>query len=676
MKYLFPIVAAFTLSACLDVDDSSNDTLVAALEEQNEILQQQLEANTVPINVFGEIYNVSTDAIESSYEITVTVGGTVRASQLYTAGTFRIENLPQGSDYSFVVSSPDNSFMDIVVFDVTPTSTINGDVERSIGRVSVAQAQEYNFAIKSLANDSSVPGLLFKANSHQLKNGAQPTGIEQHMHTSSYNETSGIYSIVLPEQLHSSLYAKIDEVESGTFEDRYTSEYSVSNQSLTIQSQYVDSIDNIYLTPDSEANVTFKNAEFRVSVFDDEGNIVPDLELTLDDEILNTTSTFDEATQQYVLTGQLAQVENAILNTTSTTNEIRVLIPAFALDDKYYQSSYFRIYERSLGSFYVSMSGAQSYNSYEVPSDTEEFNLVIQPNFSSTAPTNIEVVFDNLKTTEDNFEYSVFFSQPIAILDNGYSFVEENQITVVRGNESEDDLYLPGTTAVSSIDKETEVTATLSLSNTLLTFTSPALLTAGDYQFNLNQVLSQEEDETDKIIAVNKSMTFTIDNELDGEFSINDLVLDNGNYLYQGERINTTNTNGEIDNSYQSYGSAYIYFPSSINTLQTLTLNKVLETNNGVLSYETYRYEIVRNGYVNASNYFVLDVAGNENVVNCCLSVITGTTIEEGYTNRSYYSVGYLYDNTDSSKNSVTFNYAYETLAGEVESGQIELFVH
>ncbi|MGJ8690990.1 MAG: hypothetical protein ACSHW0_00765 [Thalassotalea sp.] len=673
MKPLLPLLAAFTLSACIEVDDSSNEQLVATLEDQNQILQQQLDNETASINIIGEVYNASTESVETSYEITVTVGGTTRETQLFTASTFEINNLPPSSDYSFVISSTNNGFMDRVVYAVTPSAFTDAQMHRSIGQISVAQAQEYSFAVKSSLDNSAVTNLVFKASSYEVRNSATPLGTEQYLHTSSYDQTTGMYSITLPENIHTNPRAKIDAVQSGAFLNQYQNEYSVSNANLTLQAEYLAELSGLTLNPDLESEVVHQNVTFRVSVFDDEGDIVPDLNLVADDNISSMASTFDETTQQYVLTGQWASIIDGATNKTNIQNQIRVLIPAFTLADKYYTSSYFNIYQSNSSSFRVSTSGAQNYTNYELPIATQEFNLVIQPGYSTTLPSDIEIVFDHLKTQDNNFEYSVFFSQPITLSDSGYYLSKDDEVTVIRGNESVDDLILPGSTLVSVDQSTIEMNAILSLSNTLVTFTSKSALSGGEYDFRLNQVLSALENETPQLVSVVRNKSFKIVSQ--NEFSITDIILDNANYYNEGVKIHTTNTAGDFDNRSQFSNSVNLYLPDSINSLKTLTLNLRIVTENGVSSNNARTFNLVSDGYVSVSRYFILDVADNENVIREGLSVIEGTTLDEGWNYRWNSSIDYLQDNTNVNKNSAIFDYAFETLDGVIETGQIELFV-
>ena len=673
MKILFPLLAAFTLSACIEIDDSSNDELVSTLEQQNQILQQQLDNQTASINIIGEVYNTSSDNIETSYEIKVTVGGTTREPQLFTASTFEISDLPPNSDYSFVVSSTNDNFMEHVVYAVTPSAT--STVSRSIGQISVAPAKTYSFSVKNSFDNSEVANLRFKASSYEVKNDANPLAFGQYFHQSSYDQTTGIYSITLPEGLHSDVIAIIDEVQSGIFLNQYNSQYRVSNSTLILQSESLDNLDELMLEPDSASEVIHQDITIRVSVFDDSGDIVPDLTLTVDDDILSTDSTFDATTAQYVLTGQFAKIVNNISNQEIIQNQIRVLIPAFTLGDRYYASSYFNIYAQDTSHFRVSTSGSQNYLSYSLPIDTEEFNLVIQPNFNSYFPSDIEVAFDFIKTLADNFEYNVFFSQPIEVSNTGYYLLKENDVTVVRGNESVDDLTLPGSTLVTVGDKTIETIATLSLNNTLLTFSSKSPLTEGEYTFRLNQVLSALENDTQHIVSVNNSKSFKINSE--SAFSIDDIILDNANYYNEGVKIKATNTAGDFDNRSQNSNYASLYFPRSINNLKTLSLYQRIVTKNGSSINDSNTFNVVSNGHVNISQIVALNVAYNENILieGGYAPTVKGSSLPEGWVYRAGYSIDYLEDNTNLNKNSVTFDYAFETLDGVIETGQIELFV-
>jgi hypothetical protein len=78
---------------------------------------------------------------------------------------------------------------------------------------------------------------------------------------------------------------------------------------------------------------------------------------------------------------------------------------------------------------------------------------------------------------------------------------------------------------------------------------------------------------------------------------------------------------------------------------------------------------------LNTSKVYTVASARNENVdrSNLTRSVRFGTSLEDGLQKEYSTSFAFLSDNTSSNENSITFEYAYETKAGDVVTGTVTL---
>ena len=148
------LALVFSLTACLEVDNKSNDKVADALTEQNKILQQQnqqqaeqIAQTKTSVSLTGVVNNLTTNANALNATVKVRIGLTSYDAVTVTNGAFQIDNLPPDSDYEMLVHSTTGVFMDRVVYGRTRATSSNGKVVQDVGVVSVAAGVERKFKI-------------------------------------------------------------------------------------------------------------------------------------------------------------------------------------------------------------------------------------------------------------------------------------------------------------------------------------------------------------------------------------------------------------------------------------------------------------------------------------------------------------------------------------------------
>jgi hypothetical protein len=296
------------------------------------------------------------------------------------------------------------------------------------------------------------------------------------------------------------------------------------------------------------------------------------------------------------------------------------------------------------------------------------------PRVVDASSSTLEVVTSAKEVNFVDHSFSVFYSQPITVSANSVVLTNTSGFKAIKGNDNSNDIVLPGTTIITG-DIDVPVSFETSLNNTKLTITPVSALTAGqNYRYDVNSLVLTS---TEQSVDVNGDyLSFSIENSSDAVFDINDLRLDNNNYTTNGTAILTENSAGDIASPYNSNRNVYIYLPTSINTLQTLTLRRVSITQNGISTNSVRDYTFVRNGnFDNLSSIGLLQLAENETIVNDNLSINVETGSAQPDSQKVYraYLSTYNSDNMTGSENSVTFQYAYETKAGVVATGTITI---
>lgn len=659
-----------SLTACLEVEDNNNnDNLVAALQQQNEILaaQNQAQQTEASVTLTGKVTNISTDTSAQNASVKIKIGNDwSEPMNLATDGSFELNALPFNSDYTLVVQSADNSFLNRTFYGTTRSGS-TGINYQDIGSLQISEGELKSVAFLDSETNKSILGLEIYAFSHLIQPGREGvvSDSEEFYHTASYNEATSQYEIMLPKDIDLPLLGSLDL--NGDGDDDYRLE-TLNYSRYLIEASALNDTSTLYLMDITPVD---QYIEFRVSVLSEEGNVLEGLSLIVEDAINGKLlSAFDSTTNQYVINANFQ-------------SSMKILLPAFNIDDKSFDSSTVSITTERDELLRItvpnySFSGYHTSTTYNVPANSELLNIVLQPKHIVTGNSPVELISKTINLGTNNTTYKAFYSQAIDLNESSVELMQKNVFSIIRGNDDQNDLVLPGSTVITKKDIVVDTTNELSLGNTLLTVMPKSELQAGfSYQYIINEIIdSNTGDLVD--ISSDYSLEFTIKKESDINFDINTLSLDNNNYYNNGELIKIENTAGEASNPYYQNKNVYIIIPSSaINTLKNLTLQKMIVTKNNVTSNGISSYEIIKNGRIYGSAAYAVSASENEDITyndNYSSYIIRGLASSDGeiYRTNTYE---YLYDNTEISENSITFEYAFETIDGEVSTGTITLDV-
>jgi len=657
MKYSKTLVSGFSLlllNGCLDVEDNNNNAeVVEALNAQTSAIENQKQTVTFQGLVVSSLDQTPiTNAV-----ITVKLGSEMFAENISVSeGLFSVSKLPANSDIEVIVTSDDNQFLARTFF-VNTGSTSNGEAIKDFGLFSVSEPQEVQISVLNTVDNMPVESLEFIGYSHS---GNSSTS-QQYKHTSTFDAVTGVYTIILPKHINTQIMAKLDLDEDGV--DDFTPEYlgNYYGSGLTIDSANTLETATIYVEESTETAIT--EVEYRVSILDDTASSIVEAIAYMENGNLQLQSSYDAATEQHVVV-------------TSFDGYTQLNIPAFNVGDINYQSSYITISDQQDGTLYIRNSGYNGNNCCYLVANSDLVELAITPRITTTSNSTIlEVVTASQKVDPITTGFSAFYSQAIVVPDGSPTLTFFDGFTVLKGNDSSDDLILPGITSLVG-NIEIPTTHTLSLNDTKLTVQpTSTLVTPGTYIYTVDELVVKESEE---ITNVNyDSLTFTI--ESSEAFDINDVKIDNRNYTTNGSPIIQTNTAGEATSISNYNSSVYFYFPTSVTNLKNFTLRKVLVVNDGVTRTDIDSYTIIDNGSLQyySGKIATVQLAYNEVVVqeNMNISIHTGTAQSDSQ-HLYYRSTGeYMSDNISTSVNNITFEYAYETADGEISTGTITLDV-
>ncbi|WP_289028275.1 hypothetical protein [uncultured Paraglaciecola sp.] len=658
MKYLTPplvISSILFLAACSD--DADNSALVAALEEQNQILSEQEEQiNTVAIR--GRVVDQYDDLPPDSAVVTVKVGEQTLTETTANEGFFEVTDLPVNSDIEIIISSDSEEFMTRVFYYNTGEST-SGEAQKDFGNFAVSESTEVTLTVLDNETDEAITGLIFSAGTAY----GEGSTSYQYIQYSSYDEVNQYYTISIPKYITTIIEASLDtnddDIADYTYYYGYDSITLVSSTSLESEILYVSEVEQ----PDVIAGIA---TEYRVSVVGESGQPIPEAQITVDDNLNdNISSTYDADTGQHVINAQFYEA-------------IDLQMPAFSVDGIYYESAYIGLDEQSDGTLrvYFSNTNNDSYSYYI--DNAESITLALQPDEDYNYDTILDVVFAANEVDYDN-QFTVFYSQPVTITADDVSLIDQDGFEVIKGDADSNDLVLPGSTLISG-DIEVEVSVELSLNNTRLVVTPASELTSGNqYYYSVGNILVDSTDINSDLSEDALSFYPYTPASVDTDFDINDLYLDNNNYNTNGTLINPQNTAGEDSTYSDRDSSVYLFLPDSVSNLQGLTLRQVQVIEDGEPRIDITTFDVIEDGVAyNLNKYGLVSLAYNEDVTRDSVSrsLLYGTSLEDSqkaYFINTYESIS---DDLDSSENSISFEYAYETNEGEVFTGTITLPVH
>jgi hypothetical protein len=650
-------VSLCLLTACLEVEnDNNNEDVVQVIQAQNEILSGT-NNSIIPgtpaasVTLTGIVVNALDNQAVSTSNITIIAADVVLVDSVsFNGGEFKLENLPANSDIEMIIESSNNEFLSRAYFINTGHSNAV-NTANDFGQFEVSTAKDMQITVINKTSGLPLTGLAFKASSHY----GTSSRSNKYQHHSTYNEANGVYHITIPKFLNIMVRANLDLNKDGEIDYNPELNNNISSNELYFLSSNSDESLTLYV----EEKMPLKEIEFRITMIDASANVLLGAELfSTDSAGTQTTSTFDAATQQYVISamfGDYSQVE----------------IPSFMANDISYQSASISLNKNDDDSLRVNISGALENCCYNI-ANTDVVELAVMPRIVTNDSSSLEVVIAANEVNYIDKSFSIFYSQAITTSVNSLSLINTSGFTVVKGNDSSTDVILPGTTVVSGM-VDIPVSFETSLNDTKLTITPVNSLSKGqNYQYNVGNLVVKS---TEKSVDVNNdSLSFYIENNDD--FDINDVHLDNNNFTSNGNAITLSNSAGDSSSPSNYDRSVYLYLPSSIETLQSFSMRLYSVTEDGV-SYNSVRnFTLVRDSNTNnVSPLGLVKLAENETLITESLqtSIETGTAqLDNQKVYRASTSI-YASDDLDSSENSLTFEYAYQTKAGDIVTGTINL---
>jgi hypothetical protein len=469
---------------------------------------------------------------------------------------------------------------------------------------------------------------------------------------------NGVYNITLPKFINTTIRASLDLNKDGDIDFVPESNSNLNGTELYYPSANKQESLTIYV----QDKMLLAEVEYRITLIDESANTILGADLTAtgsDGE--KSTSTYDEVTEQYVLSAKF-------------DNSSMIEIPSFSANDVVYQSSSVQLNVDDNETLTVYVSGTSGNNYYNIPY-SNIVELAIMPSVVNYTTSTLEVVTASSKVDPVNHSFSVFYSQPITVSASSLSLTNTSGFTVIKGNDDSNDIVLPGTTIISG-NVDVPVTFETNLNDTKLTITPISALSAEQsYKYDINSLVVTS---TEQSVDVNGDyLSFFIENNSDVVFNINDIRLDNNNYKTNGVAITPTNSAGDSSSSYNYNRNVYLYLPISINALQTLSLRSVSITQDGVSSNSIRDFNLVRNGnpYYNVSTIGLVQLAENEALIrdNVNISIEMGSAQVDSQKVYRAATSHYLSDDLNNSENSITFEYAYETKAGVVATGTLTI---
>ncbi|SMF27387.1 hypothetical protein SAMN02745866_01736 [Alteromonadaceae bacterium Bs31] len=652
------IIAALLFVGCVDVEED-NSEVSAALKEQNQILREQQNQSTqetASVTLYGRVLDAASEQLVNDLSIRIKLGPDWQEALTFNNGEFRIPDLLPSSDFEMVISSTSGAFMDRLVYGSTQYSTVANSFQE-ISPVLVSPEKTYQFSVINTESNELVSGLEFRGHSY-IGNGYS---FEDYAHVSNYDATQGLYSISLPEHIWGSISADLDiNGDSVTDFDEVSHGYRSSNR-WVISNSELESFTQATLTPpeiETPVDITI-----RLSVLDGSALPLEGLEMLIDDRLNNGVSpTYDATTKQYVF--------NA-----SIDNYLQILISAKEFEEDYYRSSTIRIsLTDTSGQYSVSTDYGNSSNYYQVTDDDGDINLVYAPQAQSPS-TSLKLVYGLENIESPNYEAKFFYSSPISVTEENITLVKKDQLSVTKGDDSPSDYVLPGTTYLEIADAPVSTDINVLLGDTLLSISPSVALEEGHtYRYSVGELTDTYND-----LDVNINNDYMqFETPVVSPFNINEVRLDNNNYWTNNARIVALNSAGVPSSQAQYSSTPQLFFPPSIKGLQNFTMSQRVVTKNGVSETKFRSYNIVEEGEVKTYNKnYTVSLANNEDIEfdYCCyysFDYSYGTSLPDTLWYKSSTNE-YMNDNTASSSNSITFDFAYETKTGEVVTGSLTL---
>jgi hypothetical protein len=646
-------LAVTAVSGCFEVEDKNDDSVAAALQAQNDILQGQLATTENPISLFGKVIMEEDPSLTVAATIKVKVGNEWRES-IAVNGEFTIEELPVNSDIQILVESENDEFMSRMFYGKTVTVEQGQTAMQSVGDLEVSEGVVKTYSILDAETDESVEGIVFEYNpSSAFSNVSIISGLDDYIIRSSYDEQTQLYTITIPKDLNYAVTADRDIDGDGIvdFTPQNFSYYGsnsvilTASEALQLETMLVD------------ITTAYMPVELRLSVIDRAGTYLPNIEFFASDQFLGPLDvTYDPGTEEYVFNYQSSG--RVILN-----------MPSFQTEDEVtYRSASVDIRSSTDTEMTVYTSGFANNPNRTVEVVDGIASMVVQAALESSNSSYISTI-SSIVDEEDEYSLKQFYSAPIGLAEDSVRLERRNVFKVIRGNESTTDIVAAGTTKLGNTTESVAITNSLSHGETFLTSRPDEDLVGGEYQYDVDVLINKQSGlEFDP----RRSESFEIETPVEElpAFNINDIRLDNNNGTTNGTIIVAENTAGEASTTTNNSSTARLYFPLSIQTLDFFELNLVSYVRNGSSTISTRNIRVVDedNIFVNERNLVTL--ATNETIESFTgygTNADTNTSLEEGLWFYSSNSGFWAADNTGTSVNTATYRYIYR-VEGEADS--------
>jgi hypothetical protein len=646
-------LAVTAVSGCFEVEDKNDDSVAAALQAQNDILQGQLTTTENPISLFGKVIMEEDPSLTVAATIKVKVGNEWRES-IAVNGEFTIEELPVNSDIQILVESENDEFMSRMFYGKTVTVEQGQTAMQSVGDLEVSEGVVKTYSILDAETDESVEGIVFEYNpSSAFSNVSIISGLDDYIIRSSYDEQTKLYTITIPKDLNYIVTADRDIDGDGVvdFTPQNFSYYGsnsiilTASEALQLETMLVD------------ITTAYMPVELRLSVIDRAGTYLPNIEFFASDQFLGPLDvTYDPGTEEYVFNYQSSG--RVILNMPSFQTENEVTYRSGSVDIRSSTDTEMTVYT----------SGFANNSNRAVEVVDGIASMVLQAELDSSSVPTVSTI-SSIVDDEDSYSFKQFYSAPIGLLDDSIRLERTDVYKVVRGNDSTTDLVAAGTTQVGFTSEELEVNTSLSHNDTFLTSTPVVDLGTGEFRYYVDILLNKQ---TGLEFDPSYSKAFEIETPAAQlpVFNINDVRLDNNNGTTNGIIIVANNTAGEASTTTNNNSSARMYFPLSIQTLDFFEMDLISYVRNGSTVTSSRNIRIVNDSNIYVSERNLVTLATNENVESFSghsANADTNTSLDEGRWFVSTSTGVYAADNTGTSVNTATYRYIYR-VEGEADS--------
>jgi len=660
----FAISTSFILTGCLEVEDNNTDdnaALVAALEEQNKILAEQVANTTGSITLSGNIADTISEEAINGAVVRYKLGNEWSEKQTLSANTFDLKELPGNSDFVIEISSESNEFLTRAYYGTTTNVNANQDSIQQLGSLFVTEGEVVEIEILNELTNSAIKEIEISYNNSVALNYNSNNSVQniskEHTTFASFNTVSKKYDLVIPKAVSGRIKLETD-IDSDGINDYDLIDvgyYNYDYRSISFSDLSQDTL--IY----AQAVNISQNFEIRVNVINTVGNVFEGLELFASNKFgHNVEAVIDEETKQYIFNY-------------SGTADLTLNMPSFVSEDQVnYRSAYISIDPREQG-IYVNTSNFRSSSEGMLDLVDNVLNLTVIPYEASTNNSSVQLLTNEVDENDNSL--NLFFNSAVEVIENEITLKQKSVFKVIKGNDSSEDLVPEGTTTIDYVDKMIDITVTNKYNNTFVEAIPITVLEQGNYRYQVGNLKNQE---TDALFNVDRSYDFEVEEKIEPTFSIEDITFDNNNGLYQNQLIKTHNTAGisALDSETSNYSR--FYFPESIKTLEHLEISIVNKVLDGESSEMYTNQTIVKDGNPQISLVYTVSAAINETIKESVYrSVYLYTNLPDG---KWYIFSEYNLPSSDDvidSENSVTINYLYQVKgSSEVKSGTTTLKVN